>query len=657
MATLPFAEQPFFQSLRFKVSLIAALMMLVVLLIFSGVSLISERQKAAETILENGRTFAQFSAPSFYDNYVRFYTHPQPEDFNNFKNLVQDALSANKDIKHVTMYASNGRILFDSNEFTEGKYKGGPRTSEDSETLEQLRQDVVTTRSITHENQQATQIVVPLKEADGGHIFSVSYTLLYESLDDRMAAIYQRTAIVSLLLLGVVAVVVVFLSVRLTRPIIRLTGVAGEIRAGNFNAEAPVTSNDELGRLAATINAMAQQLRALYLNLEGKVEERTQALKATEGKLLENIKQHDALLASIGDGVLATDERGNITLLNKVAEDLLQVKLANVVGKHYTAILSVETPDGEKVLAHQHPIEQVLHKGPAISTSNYYYARRENNNRTIVNFPAALSVSPVLLGGQTIGSINVFRDITHEKEVDRMKTEFISLASHQLRTPLSAIKWFSEMLLSGDAGKLSVDQTEFAMNIAQSTNRMVELVNSLLNVSRIESGRMIIEPRPTDVSELITGIINDLKGKTGEKKQTLIVSVNKEMPQINLDAHLIGQVYLNLLTNAIKYTPEGGEITVFVSRKGDELISQVSDNGYGIPKSEQNKVFQKFFRAENVTKIETDGTGLGLYLIKAIIESSGGKLWFKSEEGKGTTFWFSLPMSGMKAKAGEVTLT
>lgn len=463
-----------------------------------------------------------------------------------------------------------------------------------------------------------------------------------------------NAALSSTLLVTVVSIVanglLLFFVLRFIKPIQQLTTTARQIAAGDLTRRVSITSKDEIGNLAVTFNQMTDKLQALYRGLEDKVREKTAQLSEKVIEIEQKNAEDEAILESIGDGLIVVDKHTKTLLINPVAAAILGVNPKTDTGKSTFDLFPLYDEQDKLLPKQQRPLFQVLDSGQKLAATVHFV---DKDKRKLA---LALTTTPVVQGGKTIGAIQIIRDITKEKEVDRMKTEFISLASHQLRTPLSAIKWFTEMLLSGDAGKLNTDQTDFATNIADSTERMIQLVNSLLNISRIESGRIMVSPQPTDLKELVTGIFNDLKAKIEQKRQTLIISVHQDLPKINLDPRLIGQVYLNLLTNAIKYTPKDGEISVLVSKKDGMVISQVTDNGYGIPKDQQDRVFQKFFRASNAVKVETDGTGLGLYLIKAVIESSGGKLWFESEEGKGTTFWFSIPLSGMKAKEGEVTL-
>ncbi len=416
----------------------------------------------------------------------------------------------------------------------------------------------------------------------------------------------------------------------------------------------------------------AQKLKESYAELEKRVVERTEELtnkvedleeaRTAMMNVMEDFEAEKnkttAILTNMGDGMIATDEERRIIYMSHSAEEMLDWSTKDAIGKHISDWLVMEDEKGHPIPAEQRPVHLVLSTGKKIvttttttTTTTYYFAPKNKKK-----FPVGYTASPVVAAGKTIGVIMVFRDITHDKEVDQMKTEFISLASHQLRTPLSAMKWFSEMLINGDAGALNDEQRDFANNISDSNERMISLVNSLLNISRIESGRIVIDPKPTDLKELVDEVIKELQNKIDEKKQSLIVSVHSEIPKINIDPKLVREVYSNLLSNALKYTPAGGEIVVFISRKGEELISQVSDKGYGIPKKDYHRVFQKFYRGDNIVKLETEGTGLGLYMAKAVVESSGGKIWFKSEEGKGTTFWFTLPMKGSQARMGDVAL-
>lgn len=450
------------------------------------------------------------------------------------------------------------------------------------------------------------------------------------------ADINTTTAILTILSTLVATAVGIIIANHIARSISVVNRGAERIANGDFSQIVSTSSNDEIGQLGVTFNTMAHRLRESY------------------GRLALEQQRDEAILKGMGEGLIAIDDQRRIVVINKVAAELLELGDEATINKEPIKesypLYSLGGKKDTKITDAKHPSIIALKTGEQVE--DVYGFLTSTGVKKQINIAA----SPFKVDGKVVGVVTIFRDVTKEKEVDRMKTEFISLASHQLRTPLSAIKWFIEMLVNGDAGKLKPEQLDFAKNVADSTERMIALVNSLLNISRIESGRIMVVPQPTDLRELVGGITNDLKAKTEEKQQTLIISVHDSLPKISLDPRLISQVYLNLMTNAIKYTQKGGEISVFISKKDDKVISQITDNGYGIPKEQQDRLFQKFFRASNAVKVETDGTGLGLYLIKAIVESSGGEIWFESEEGKGSTFWFSIPLSGMKPKEGEVTL-
>lgn len=384
-----------------------------------------------------------------------------------------------------------------------------------------------------------------------------------------------------------------------------------------------------------------------------------QELELANAKVQQEKAQDEVLLNNIGDAVVAVDHDRKVIFINEVAARMIGWDRKDVVGKIWGVDMpGVVDDQGNSIPREKRSIHQAMMKRASTFVSYYSYIRKDGTR-----FPVANTSAPIITNGQVTGAIVVFRDVTREKEIDRMKTEFISLASHQLRTPLSAIKWYLRMLLDGDAGKLAKEQEDFVRIVDESNERMISLVNDLLNISRIESGRIIIEPHPTDISTLVQDSVNELSMKMHEKELVFTIDIQPELPLVNIDVQLVRHVYMNLLSNAIKYTPIRGSITLKIYKRNNEVISEIQDTGYGIPKGQQNKVFQKFFRAENAVKYETDGTGLGLYLVKAIIDSSGGRIWFKSPtiqstngEIAGTTFWFALPIEGVLAKKGEVSL-
>ncbi|HSX05246.1 MAG TPA: PAS domain-containing sensor histidine kinase [Candidatus Saccharimonadales bacterium] len=345
----------------------------------------------------------------------------------------------------------------------------------------------------------------------------------------------------------------------------------------------------------------------------------------------------EALFASMGEGVIATDEAGTITRINQKALDMLGYHRSEMLHKPFLSVIRSVHDNGKPLSVFDRPIVRAFQTGKTINERALY----QQKDGSLL--PVHLTISPIIFRKHPIGAIEVFRDLTTEIESDKLKSDFISIASHQLRTPLSAINMYTRMLQDGLAGNLTAEQQPYIQIILNSVERMNGLIDTLLNITRIEAGNIAIKPHPVQLHLLAHDIIDEFRPAARAKNIDLVAKLPDTMEPITTDDLLIKEICANLLSNAIKYTPDGGSVLVELTDLPKEVRWTVSDTGYGIPEREQKNIFLKFFRAENITDKDVSGTGLGLYLIKSLAESLGGELWFESQENVGSKFYFALP--------------
>ena len=248
-------------------------------------------------------------------------------------------------------------------------------------------------------------------------------------------------------------------------------------------------------------------------------------------------------------------------------------------------------------------------------------------------------------GGNYIGRVLALRDVTTEREIADMKNEFVSTVSHELRTPLTSIKGYVDLILDGSAGPINEVQEEFLGIVKENSDRLVELINEMLDISRIESGRVHLRVEPLDMADSIEGAVDTFRAVLSQADRTIDVQVPDNLPLVVADADRVGQVLINLISNALKYSPGGGQVTVNAKHSGDYVVVAVTDQGLGISREDQKRLFTKFYRVDTAMTREIGGTGLGLSICKTIIELLGGEIGVTSKPGKGSTFWFSVPLA------------
>jgi PAS domain S-box-containing protein len=336
-----------------------------------------------------------------------------------------------------------------------------------------------------------------------------------------------------------------------------------------------------------------------------------------------------AIIENLTDGVILLNKKKQIEIINSPATELFNIGKKEAIGKCFIDLLDIENiPEIKKILIDKDRIRNIYREEVATLDGLH------------------LEITSVLLKDEIEekGFLIIIHDVTKEKLIEKMKTEFVSVAAHQLRTPLSAIKWTIRMILDGDVGEINEEQRELLEQTYISNERMIRLINDLLDVSRIEEGRLLYDQKDARIEDVIDSVIEASQEMLRNKNMVLEVN-KKETPKVKIDKEKIGVVIQNLLENAIKYTEQGGKIKITLDNDEKNVIFKIEDSGVGIPKSQQDRIFTKFFRAENVTRMETNGTGLGLYTTKNIVQAHKGQIWFESEENKGTTFYFTIPIN------------
>ena len=437
----------------------------------------------------------------------------------------------------------------------------------------------------------------------------------------RQVSIYFLIASLIAAVLG--AVVALVISRAITRPIEEMRKQALRVANVDYSGHVRVYAQDELGQLAEAFNTLSVRI------------ERTQEISDSERRRLDNVLTH------MTDGVIATDRHGNITIINETALDFLGKTEKDVIGKPITNLLGLKDVTIQDLL----------------STQQELVVRVNDNTRDEMILHANFSLIQRVTGFVS-GLVCVLHDITQQQKNEREQQQFVSNVSHELRTPLTSLRAYVEALNDG-AWKDPNIAPQFLHVIQDETERMIRMINDLLSLSRMDRGVAKMDLEWVNLNDFVNHVLNRfdmmLKSDT-DKTHKKKYSIKREFPHqalwVEIDTDKMMQVIDNIMNNAIKYSPDGGVITVRLLQAQKHVILSISDQGLGIPRKDLNKIFDRFYRVDKARSRKQGGTGLGLAISKEIVEAHHGRIWADSAEGSGSTFYISLPYEAI-SEEGE----
>ncbi|RNC67677.1 MAG: HAMP domain-containing protein [Desulfuromonadales bacterium] len=485
----------------------------------------------------------------------------------------------------------------------------------------------------------------PIANSRGEFVGSLYVAL---SRDDYMGIL--RESLRNIMASAVVGVVLTFFTAllvarKLTMPLNQLSDGVRKIEGGDLRQRVDVASSDEVGDLADAFNRMARsleerdrtirtkaveqqelnrRLREMNEQLERRVAERTGALRTEMGRL-------EAILTGMAEGIAVTDRDGRVILFNPAAQRLFEMVPHRVVGR---------------------PMEQVCAAGGFCALVDYVRIMRDTGDMTsrrdveleVKGKSLKVNLSPLIdeVGGFA-GVVMSVRDVTAEEEVDRMKTEFISTVSHELKTPLTSIKGSLQFILDRSKG-FTETEGELLNICLRNTDRLIRLVNEILDIGRIESGRMEFVPAPQDLPQLIAHSVEELQGFAREHDVTVECRCAADIPRVYGDRDRLVQVITNLLSNAVKFSPRGERVVVTAERNDNYVAVSVADRGREIQWMDRSKLFKKFQQLDNADRRQQGGTGLGLAICKEIVERHHGRIFYSEGIEGGNVFTFTVPV-------------